>query len=86
MAVYHFGSRVIFAIKKRMPMRVAGRLATNLVMGCMALGGIIAAAQTAAEVTLPEGTKISLQLNDHLSTMEPFRASCDRAGSREKRS
>jgi hypothetical protein len=39
-------------------------------MGCMALGGIIAAAQTAGEVTLPEGTRISLQLNDHLSTKQ----------------
>jgi hypothetical protein len=70
MAVYHFGLRVMFAIKKRMPMRVAGRLAINLVMGCMALGGIIAAAQTVGEVTLPEGTRISLQLNDHLSTKQ----------------
>lgn len=51
-------------------MKASVRLVINLVIGCVVLGGIVAAAQTAGEATLPEGTRISLQLNDHLSTKQ----------------
>jgi len=51
-------------------MRFTGRLAISLAVGCLVLGGVLAVAQSAGEVTLPEGTRISLQLNDHLSTKQ----------------
>jgi len=41
--------------------------AASVIVG-LALGEVCAGAQTGGEVTLPEKTRISLQLNDHLST------------------
>jgi hypothetical protein len=60
-------------------MRAINNLAVKSVMVCLAFGVSFAAAQSGGEVTLPEGTRISLQLNDHLSTKsnvegDPFTA------------
>ncbi len=49
-------------------MKVVRILAAASAMICLEFGMLSAAAQTAGEVVLPEKTRISLQLNDHLST------------------
>ncbi len=51
-----------------MAMKAAGILVIALVLACAVTGAPFAAAQTGGEIVLPEKTRISLQLNDHLST------------------
>lgn len=51
-------------------MSVAAQRPLNVVLVFLVLAAPQAIAQTSGEVTLPEGTRISLQLNDHLSTKD----------------
>ena len=53
---------------QRVEMKLLRLLSPAFVLAALAFGALYAEAQTGSEVVLPEKTRISLQLNDHLST------------------
>ncbi len=60
-------------------MRVLGRFGLVVALASLTISAPIAVCQSAGEILLPEGTRIALQLNDHLSTKansegDPFTA------------
>jgi hypothetical protein len=56
------------AVKRVLKMKAADKLSLISVVFSLAFGAIVARAQAGGEAVLQEGTRISLQLNDHLST------------------
>ncbi len=78
-AVCSYGSWPICVRTQGLMMKGGKKLTISSVMASLAFGAIFASAQAGGEVTLPEGTRVSLQLNDHLSTKsnvegDPFSA------------